>query len=181
MRKALLIIDVQNDYFPGGALALEAMPAAAENCRLLMEKFRADYAPVIHVQHFSTHHGAKFFVPGTKGSTIHDSVEPTPYEAVIAKASPNAFHHTWLLGVLQYAGVGELLVCGAMTHTCIDSTVRCAFDLGYACTVASDACAASDLDSDGSVIKAAEVQAAFLAALRLSFAGVQTTKELLVH
>jgi len=179
MRKALLVIDVQNEYFPGGALALEGMPAAAENCRLLVEKFRAECAPVIHVQHFSTQFGATAFVPQTQGSAIHERLAPAPYETVVPKTSPNAFRSTWLHSALQAGGIGELVVCGAMTQTCIDSTVRCAFDYGYACKVASDACAASALEMDGTVIKAVDVQAAFLAALRGTFAEVRTTRELL--
>jgi nicotinamidase-related amidase len=179
MRKGLVIIDVQNDYFPGGTMELSGMAQAAENCRKLLQKFRAARAPVIHVQHCSVQPGAHFFVPATQGYAIHASVRPTASEAVIVKLYPNAFRETWLADVLCRACVAELVVCGAMTHTCIDSTVRAAFDRGYACTVASDACATRDLDGDGTVIKAAEVQAAFLAALQIPFAKVRTTKDLL--
>lgn len=179
MRKGLLIVDVQNDYFPGGAFELSGMADAAENCRKLLQGFRVVRAPVIHVQHRSVQPAAQFFLPATEGSAIHDSVRPTAGEAVIDKIYPNAFRETWLLDVLRRACVAELVVCGAMTHTCIDSTVRAAFDLGYAFTVASDACATRDLEWDGAVVTAAAVQAAFLAALQTPFAQVRTTREVL--
>jgi nicotinamidase-related amidase len=179
MRKGLVIIDVQNDYFPGGAMELSGMAQAAGNCRKLLQKFRAVGAPVIHVQHCSVQPGANFFVPATPGCAIHASVWPTASEAVIVKLYPNAFRETWLADALCRACVTELVVCGAMTHTCIDSTVRAAFDLGYACTVISDACATRDLEWDGAVVKAADVQAAFLAALQTPFAKVRTTIDVL--
>ncbi|MEA2836307.1 MAG: hypothetical protein QOD89_857 [Bradyrhizobium sp.] len=179
MRKGLVIVDVQNDYFPGGAMELSGMTEAAENCRKLLQKFRAARAAVVHVQHCSVQPGAHFFIPETQGGAIHAGVRPTASEAVVVKLYPNAFRETWLADVLCRACVAELVVCGAMTHTCIDSTVRAAFDLGYVCTVASDACATRDLEWDGAVVKAAEVQAAFLAALQLPFAQVRTTKDLL--
>jgi nicotinamidase-related amidase len=179
MREGLVIIDVQNDYFPGGAMELSGMAEAAENCRKLLQKFRAARAAVVHVQHCSVQPGAHFFIPETQGNAIHASVRPTASEAVIAKTYPNAFRGTWLADALCRCGVAELVVCGAMTHTCIDSTVRAAFDLGYVCTVASDACATRDLEWDGTVLTAAEVQAAFLAALQTPFAKVCTTKDLL--
>jgi nicotinamidase-related amidase len=179
MRKGLVIIDVQNDYFPGGAMELSGMAEAAENCRKLLQKFRAARAAVVHVQHYSVQPAANFFIPGTQGCAIHDSVRPTASEAVVAKLYPNAFRGTWLADALCRCGVAELVVCGAMTHTCIDSTVRAAFDLGYVCTVASDACATRDLEWDGGIVKASEVQAAFLAALQTPFAQVRTTNDVL--
>jgi nicotinamidase-related amidase len=179
MRKGLIIIDVQNDYFPGGAMELSGMAQAAENCGKLLQKFRVARAPVIHVQHRSVQPGAHFFIPETQGCAIHASVRPTASEAVIVKLYPNAFRETWLAHALCRACITELVVCGAMTHTCIDATVRAAFDLGYVCTVASDACATRDLQWDNAVVKAAEVQAAFLAALQTPFAKICTTKDVL--
>ena len=120
MRKGLVIIDVQNDYFPGGAMELSGMTEAAENCRKLLQRFRAARAAVVHVQHYSVQPGANFFVPETPGCAIHDSVRPTASEAVIPKLYPNAFRGTWLADALCRCCVAELVVCGAMTHTCID-------------------------------------------------------------
>ena len=103
MRKGIPIVDVQNDYFPGGAFELSGMADAAENCRKLLQGFQMVGAPVIHVQHRSVQPAAQFFLPETEGSAIHDSVRPTAGEAVIVKVYPNAFRETWLLDVLRRA------------------------------------------------------------------------------
>lgn len=179
MVKGLLIVDLQNDYFPGGAAELPGMAEVADNCRLLVEKFRSAALPVFHVQHYAVHYGAAFFLPGSKGAAIHDSVLPVPGEAVIVKSSPNAFVGTWLLAGLHRAAVHDLVVCGATTQMCIDSTVRAAFDFGFACTLASDACAARAVEFDGATIAADTVQAAFLAALNGTFARIGKTQELI--
>lgn len=178
MTRALLIIDVQNDYFPGGALALRGMVEAADNCRRLLQHFRAARAPVVHVQHLaSAEIGA--LVALTPGAGIHPSVRPTAGEAVITKTSPNAFSGTWLHPLLARSGIAELAICGAMTQTCIDSTARAAFDLGYTVTVAEDACATRDLQWNGTPLPAAQVQAVMLAALQMPFAQLPTTAELI--
>lgn len=71
---ALLIIDVQNDYFPGGKMTLEKVEQAAKNARSVLEYFRKNNLPVIHIQHISTNDGATFFLPATDGAKIHHLV-----------------------------------------------------------------------------------------------------------
>ncbi len=179
MEKGLLIIDVQNDYFKDGNMELVGMESASENCRRLLNRFRENNAPVFHIQHIATRKGATFFLKNTKGSEIHANVKPKEQEAVVVKHFPNAFRDTELHDILQNSGVNELVVCGAMTHMCIDTTVRAAFDRCYTCNVISDACATRDLEFDGRIVKASEVQAAFMASLRVPFANVVNTKEVL--
>ncbi|RJF75408.1 cysteine hydrolase family protein [Rhodopseudomonas palustris] len=180
MTRALLIVDVQNDYFPGGALELTGMIEAADNCRRLLQHFRWARAPVVHVRHQAPAElGA--LVVHTSGAQIHASLRPTAGEAVIAKTSPNAFRGTWLHPLLSRAGIAELVICGAMTQTCIDSTARAAFDLGYAVTVAADACAARGLRWNGVQFPAAQVQAVILAALQTPFAQLPSTAELIAE
>jgi len=79
---------------------------------------------------------------------------------------------------LQTLNVGEVIICGAMTHVCIDTTVRAAFDLGYRCLVVSDACATRNLQFGGIAIEAPQVHAAFMAALSSFFAQVVETNNL---
>ncbi len=172
MTKGLIIVDVQNDYFTGGAMELVDMDAAAAQCGKLLASFREAQLPVFHIQHLSTRPGASFFVPDTAGADMHASLQPRTGEAHIIKHFPSAFRDTDLQQQLQAAGVDELVVCGAMSHMCIDTTVRAAFDLGYQCTLAADACATRDLEFDGRRIAAADVQAAFMAALAMPFARV---------
>jgi nicotinamidase-related amidase len=175
--QALLIVDIQNDYFPGGAMPLEGSPEAASKAATLIEAFRAKGLPVIHVQHISNRPGASFFLPGTPGAEIHASVRPAQGEKLVVKHTPNAFRGTDLLEHLKSAGVDELAVAGMMTHMCIDSTVRAAFDNGFKCTLAGDACATRALTLDGRTVPAAQVHESFLAGLGGLFARVVPADE----
>jgi nicotinamidase-related amidase len=179
MNSALLLIDLQNDYFPGGKNALVESEAAAVQARRLLDAFRQRGRPVIHVQHFATRPGASFFVPGTRGVEIYPLLQPQPGEAVIHKNHPNCFRQTDLLDHLRSLEVERLAVCGMMTHMCLDAGVRAAVDLGYECWVAADACATKDLSFGGVPVPAAQVQAAFLAALAAAYAHVVPADELL--
>ena len=179
MKTGLIVVDVQNDYFTGGAMELINMEAAAANCARLLEFFRKQQTEIFHIQHISTREGATFFVADTPGCEIHDSVQPEADEVVIVKHYPSSFRETPLAEMLKEAAVQELVICGAMTHMCIDSTTRAAFDLGYNCHVIADACATRDLEFNGRPVSAADVQAAFMAALRLPFAQISTTDQFL--
>ncbi len=179
MTQGLIIVDVQNDYFSGGSMELVAMDEAAANCRALLDAFRAAAAPRFHIQHLATRQGATFFVPGTAGAEIHRSMAPAAGEPVVVKHYPSAFRDTGLHQSLQQAGIDELVICGAMSHMCIDTTVRAAFDLGYRCRVAADACATRDLEFGGRRIAAADVHAAFMAALAVPFAQVLPSAQIL--
>ena len=181
MTKALLIIDVQNDYFAGGAMPLVGMEQAAARCRRLLDAFRVAQLPVFHVQHLSTRPGAGFFVPDTPGCDIHESMQPEPGEAHLVKHYPSAFRDTDLRQLLQLSSIDELVICGAMTHMCVDTTVRAAFDLGYQCRLIADACATRDLEFDGRRVAAADVQAAFMAALSVPFARLSSTDDYLAE
>jgi nicotinamidase-related amidase len=179
MTRALVIVDVQNDYFDGGSMALVGMEAAADNCGRLLESFRASGEPLFHIQHLATRPGATFFVPDTPGCEINARVKPHDDETLVVKHFPSAFRETALHQQLQSAGVDELVICGAMTHMCIDTTVRAAFDLGYKCRLIDDACATRDLVFDQRQVAAADVQAAFMAALGMPFAQISSTAQLL--
>lgn len=179
---ALLLIDIQNDYFPtleGSAWPLVGMEEAAAKARVLLERFRHLKAPIVHVRHEAQSARIPFFQPGTRGADIHASVSPLEVEPVIIKHKANSFLGTELQETLQELGVSKLVVVGAMTQNCIDSTVRAAADFGYECTVVADACATRDLEFEGQTIAAAMVQAAFLAALSFSFAKVVTAQDIL--
>ena len=178
MIQALLLIDIQNDYFPGGRMELAGSLEAGAQAGKLLRAFREKALPVIHVQHISTRPGAGFFLPRTKGVEIHSSVAPGPDEVVIQKNFPNSFRGTPLLDHLRERDVGQLVIGGMMTHMCIDSTTRAAADLGFECFLARDACATKTLSFGGETIPAASVQTAFLASLNGLFAKVQSVDEL---
>jgi nicotinamidase-related amidase len=175
MTKALLIIDIQNDYFAGGAMQLVGPDAAAKNVARILASFREQGLPVIHVQHEALSPTATFFLPGTHGAEIYESVAPIDGETVITKNFPNAFRGTNLKDVLDGLNLEQLVVVGMMTHMCIDTSVRAANDFGFKVALVGDACATLDLEFDGRTVAAADVQASYLAAIDGSFATVVTT------
>ena len=121
---ALLIIDIQNDYFPGGAMELEGADAAGAKAGAALEKFRNNGNAVIHVRHLSVRPGSTFFLPGTRGADIHAAVAPQGAETIVEKNFPNSFRATNLEQTLKGLGVKTLVVAGMMTHMCVDATVR---------------------------------------------------------
>ena len=181
-QQALILIDIQNDYFPGGPIAMSQqapfVDAATANARRVLEWFRRNHQPVFHVQHLAIQPGATFFVPDTVGVETHYQVAPLDDEPLIRKHFPNAFRDTSLQKKLADSNVDRLTVCGAMTHMCIDTSVRAAFDLGFACRVVADACATRQLEYGRQAVEAARVQAAFMAALGAAFAEIVTTDDL---
>ncbi|MGW9630604.1 cysteine hydrolase family protein [Agromyces sp. NPDC055520] len=181
MTRTLVIIDIQNDYFAGGAHPLVGPDAAAANAARLLASHREAGQPVVHVQHVWDAADATFFRPGTSGVDIHAAVAPQGGEPVVVKANPNAFLDTDLDARLREAGadVDGVVIVGMMSSMCVDATVRAAADAGYSVTVAHDACAAPDLEFGDTVVPAALVHAAFMAALGDSYAEVVSTDELL--
>ncbi len=179
MSTALLLIDIQNDYFPGGRMALDGSTEAGARAAELLAAFRRAGRPVIHIQHLSLYPGATFFLPATPGAEIHPCVAPRAGEPVIEKHFPNSFRETTLLATLKEKNIDELLIAGMMTHMCVDATVRAAVDLGLRCRVASDACATRTLLFNGEAVPAVHVQGAFLAALQGIYATVGTAVEVL--
>ncbi|MEV4423547.1 cysteine hydrolase family protein [Patulibacter sp. NPDC049589] len=178
MPRALLLVDVQQDYFPGGALPLAGPDAAAAQAARVLAAFREAGGPVVHVRHAAEPDDG-FLVRGTPGAEFHPSVAPTADEEVVTKASPNAFLDTDLDARLRHDNVRELVVAGMMTSMCVDASVRTASDLGYEVTVVGDACACPDLEHAGRTVAAADVQAAFLAALGSAYATVVDADDLL--
>ena len=178
MKRALVIVDIQNDYFPGGKMELVGMEAASQKAQHVLELFRTKDIPIFHIQHISNRQGAIFFLPGTDGAEIHESVIPKSGEPLIQKHFPNCFRDTSLREQLIDLGVEEITFCGAMSHMCIDTSVRAAFDLGFRCILVSDACATRNLEFGGITIEASQVHAAFMAALSAPFAHVIEAKKI---
>ena len=178
MKPALIIIDIQNDYFPGGKMELEGSPEASLQAAKLLETFRAKGMPLVHIQHVSNRPGASFFLPDTEGVMIHAKVAPRAGETVLQKNFPNSFRGTGLLEHLRGLGADHLVIAGMMTHMCVDASTRAAFDLGFSCSLAHDACATRALTFGDERVSAAQVHAAFLAALNGLYAKVQSAAEI---
>jgi nicotinamidase-related amidase len=177
MNSALLLIDIQNDYFPAGKMELEGAIEAAEKAAQLLTTFREAKLNVIHIQHIASQPNAPFFMPNTTGVEFHRLVAPIPGEAVFIKAFPNSFRETGLLEHLKHHKITKLTVAGMMTQRCIDTTVRAAFDFGFNLALVHDACATKSLLFNGMTVPAVHVQAAFMSALSVGFAKVIDTEE----
>ncbi len=175
---ALVLIDLQNDYFPGGAMELVNAEAAVSQAARLLAGFRDKGLPVFHVQHICEESDATFFLPGTPGAQIHAAVRPNAGERLIVKHFPNAFRNTTLLDDLRGAGTTNIVFAGMMTHMCVDTTVRAAADLEFQCSLAADGCATTHLTLADKTVDAAHAQLAYLAALNDGFAAVRSTDAL---
>jgi nicotinamidase-related amidase len=181
MKKALLLIDIQNDYFEGGSNPLEGSQEASKNAKAILEQLRKDGDLVVHIQHISRRAGSTFFLPETYGAEIHSNVKPLEGELVIEKHYPNSFRETNLLDILINEGVEELVICGMMTHMCVDATVRAAKDFGFETFVVGDACATKKLVYGNTSVSAASVHASFLAALSYYYARVVSCETYLLE
>ena len=179
MSKALLIIDIQNDYFKGGACELVNPQIASANAKKLLKKFREENIPVFHIQHINVRENGTYLLPNTNGVLIHEDVKPLENEKIITKNFPNSFSKTTLLDELEKQNIKELVICGMMTHMCIDSTTRAAFDLGFDCVVAYDACCTKDLEFNKNRVSAVDVHDCFMASLNGIFAKILNTDEIL--
>ncbi|MGE5377532.1 MAG: cysteine hydrolase family protein [Bacteroidota bacterium] len=178
MRTALIIIDVQKDYFPGGKHPLVNPLEAAKKAYMLLQCFREHSGHHVHIQHISNKPDATFFISGDRGTDIHDSVAHFEGEPIVYKHDPNAFLNTNLLDLLRSWGIERVVICGMMTHMCVDATARAASDLGFQVIVAEDACATRDLTFGDTTIPADHVHKAFLAALK-SYGKVMKSEEIL--
>lgn len=176
---ALMIVDLQNDYFPEGKWPLVGIEPATEKAAAVLEHFREHALPIVHIRHEFPSDEAPFFVPDSQGARIHTSMAPqeSSNEAVILKNNVNAFLGTDLHQHLQTQGIEHLVVVGAMSHMCIDAATRAASDLGYGVTVLQDACATHDQTFDGVTVPAAQVHASFMAGLAFAYAEVTDTAE----
>jgi len=177
MKKALIVIDLQNDYFCGGNMELQNIDEALQKTNELIDFARRQNYKIYFIQHFSTREGATFFIPNTKGVELHSKLD-VKNEIIIEKNYPNSFRDTVLKYELNKENIKDLIVCGAMTHMCIDTTVRAGFDLGYKITLADDACATRDLQFKDKIVKAEDVHYSFMSALGSVFCEVQSTEKI---
>ncbi|RKL65286.1 cysteine hydrolase [Salipaludibacillus neizhouensis] len=180
MSTALIIVDIQNDYFPNGKMELSNPDKAAANAAKVLEWFRQNNKDnIFHVQHIASSPELGFFLPNTEGAEIHESVLPSEHENIIVKSFPNSFLKTDLESKLREKGVTKVMVIGMMTHMCIDATVRAAVDLGFETTLIEDACATRELSYQDKILSAEQVHYAFVSALNGMYANVISTEEFL--
>lgn len=162
-KTALLLIDIQEFYFPGGSVQLENPEMAGMNAGLVLDQFRKKNSPVYHVRHN--------FEPG---GGFHSYVKPAEGELVFSKDQVNAFLETALLDSLQSDSIEILVICGMQTHMCVEAAVRAAHDFGFDCVLVEDACATRSLQYEEHIIPAGAVHYSTIQTLQ-SYATVMTT------
>jgi nicotinamidase-related amidase len=165
---ALLLIDIQEFYFPGGRMQLENAELAGMNAGLVLEQFREEGLPVYHVRHT--------FEPG---GNIHHYVKPEKGEQVFTKDQVNAFLGTGLLEALRQDSVSAVVICGMQTHMCIEAATRAAHDLGFKPVLVRDACATRAIQFEEYIIPATHVHYSTIRTLQGTYARIVTTDELL--
>lgn len=178
MTNAVILVDIQNDYFPGGKWPVSDMLSAGENAAKILAAARNARDLIVHVHH-EMPEGGPFFVTGSDGAKINDVVAPQGDEHVVLKHRPNSFQDTALEDILTGAGVTSVTICGAMSQMCIDATARAARDKGFDVTVVEDACGAKEVSFNGVDVPAAQVHATIMGALNGSYANVVSLKEYL--
>ena len=175
MKKALIIIDMQNDYFAGGKKELVGIDEALSNTLRLIEFAKEQKYEIFFIQHIALKENASFFLPKSKGVKLHQTLH-TQDGSIITKHYPNSFRETILTQELEDKGIKNLIVCGAMTHMCVDTTVRAGFDFGFQIELINDACATKDLVFNDEVIPAKDIHNAFIASLNGIFCELKTTE-----
>ena len=175
---AIVLIDYQNEYVDGAMPLGQAGAKAIANARLLLDKARQQDIPIFHI----THHGAEngnVFDPLSPNVEIVEQLKPHDGETVIAKKHPNSFYDTQLQSLISSAQKQQIIFAGFMSHMCVSSTARAAFDLGFQNFVCHDACATRDLPSANKETISAEVMHdTAMAALQDRFGALVTTNEL---
>ncbi len=173
---ALLLIDIQNDYWLPPREPREQFVSAA---RELLELARDTGMLVVHVQHARRGGGKGGFQPGTAGFEIHECVRPLADEPRVVKHTPGSFYETDLDEVLRSGGIESLVIAGMQTQKCCDTTTREASARGYRCLYVADAVETFDLvGPDGSVVGRDEIARVTFAALHNGFAEVVRLEEL---
>jgi nicotinamidase-related amidase len=174
-KSALVLIDCQNTYREG-VMQLEGVEPALKECAKLLQRVRDTGATVIHIQH-DAGPGTPYDVRAPIGA-IADLVAPAPGETVIVKAYPSSFEQTNLDAELKKRGITDLVIAGFMTHVCVNSTARAAFNHGYRTTVVGNATATRALANPvGGVVSAEAMHNGALTALSDIFAIVVPSED----
>ncbi|KAI8337250.1 Isochorismatase-like protein [Chlamydoabsidia padenii] len=180
--EALIVVDVQNDYFPNGKLPTWKPVETAEACAELIKKFRQEGKEVVFVKHVIKDSQVKdfpFFIKGTHGVEIHDIVKPLPSEKIITKNEVSSFVGTDLKEYLTGKGVKKLVVVGMMIHNCVNATVYSGVEEGFPCVVVEEAVNTMDQSYDGEIVKAQDIKKAFLTGIQFAFSKVYKLQDVL--
>lgn len=175
---AVVFIDYQNEYVNGSMPLGQLGSKAIANASLLLAKARKEDIPIFHIAHHGENNG-NVFDPLSSNVAIVDDLKPIDGEKTITKKHPNAFHNTDLKELISSTQKQQIIFAGFMSHMCVSSSVRAAFDLGFQNFVCHDACATRDLPNDKrETINANIMHDTAMAALQDRFAALVSTDDL---
>lgn len=176
MKRALLVIDVQNEYFTG-KMPVTYPEGSFANILRAVDAANDQGMPVVLIQHTAPQQTAKTFAKPSDGWAIHEDLQKRPHACVIQKAWPGSFTETGLLDFLQENGIDTVVICGYMTQMCCDTTSRQAAHLGYSVEFLSDATGTLAFSNSAGQVTAEELHRATLVTQAMRFAKVMSTAE----
>ncbi|MGX2946540.1 cysteine hydrolase family protein [Enterococcus alishanensis] len=180
MKQALLVIDVQKDYFPGGKLPLYQPYKALTKINQMEDYFIAQHLPIIYIQHIKLGKKADFFAANTDGVLFHPQLKINSTSLKIIKHFPDSFRQTNLRCLLKEFEIEQLVICGMMTHMCINATTKASTKRNFSPIVLSDATTTKDLFIEDKLVKAEDVHESYLTNLS-KIATVQTVEEFIFN
>lgn len=178
-RTGLVVIDVQNDYFPGGKFVLFRARSALARTLQLRDWARRKGLPIWWIRHTSPSPRAFFLLPNTPGAELHAALGPLPSEPIVDKHDPNSFVATDLEAQLRAHGVDTVVWAGMISWMCVETTVRSAKDKGFRNWVARDAVASGWISGPYGPVTPWSAHRAFLSALGFAHAELLSTRQIL--
>lgn len=175
MKRALLVIDVQNEYF-SGLLPITHPQGNLSNILRVMDAAAAGGIPIVVIQHTFTDPDKPFFQRGTPQWELHPEVRKRQYDLLLEKNLPGSFTGTELEAWLRRQGVDTVVIAGYMTHMCCDTTAREAVHRGFSAEFLSDATGTLPLDNSAGIVSAEELQRAILCAQQMMLSEVLSTE-----
>jgi len=176
LKRALLVIDVQNEYFTG-RIPVTYPAGSMENIIRAMEAARANNIPIVAVQHTAPQENSATFRKGTEEWKLHTRIEEAGYDYLIEKNLPGSFTGTGLESWLRERGIDTVAIAGYMTHMCCDTTARQAVHLGFSVEFLSDATGTLQVSNYAGTVTAEELHRAVLVTQAMRFSKVLTTEE----
>lgn len=175
MNRALLVIDVQNEYFTG-ALPITHPVGHLERILRAMDGAREAGVPVVVIQHGFPQPDKPFFRKGTPGWELHPEVAARPKDHQIEKELPGSFTGTDLEPWLRDRGLDTVAIAGYMTHICCDTTARQAMHRGLNVEFLGDATGTLPLKNAAGEVSAEELQRSILCAQQMMISEVLDTE-----
>lgn len=176
LRRALVVIDVQNEYFPGGGLPIEYPPVeqSLPNITRAMDAARAAGIPVVVVRHHAPQ-GAPLFQADAHNGQLHPEITRRPHDHLVTKTFPSVFTGTDFADWIERNRIGTLSLVGYMTHNCDAATAFEAMHRGLHAEFLADASGALPYANAAGRATAEEIHRVFSVVFHSNFAAVTTT------